>query len=242
MNDADLILSQLKAELAILKTELENCLVDADYEYAHFYQKTIRLKSIEIANIQRRMQSNYDKISTCKNRIKLYDHSIKRLKEKLKTSTKNEGDAVSLNKQIENSNRERNKHLDKLSLLQKDSATIQVDNDIVLQEVEKLIDNTTRGFAVEICEKRLYYILVDKIQSELSIKILMSSLSPFDRQVNPNAKNYLYRLGFQKDDSYEWSLVLDVQKTNRDKIMFIIASLIFDVIRPSSKAVYNLIA
>ena len=44
MNNATLILAQLKAEMTILKSELENCLTDFDYENAHFLSKDYTLK------------------------------------------------------------------------------------------------------------------------------------------------------------------------------------------------------
>ena len=90
MNDANLILAQLNSEMAVLKKELDKCLLDLDYEYAHFFQKSMRLKATEIETIKKRIQFNYDDIQSCKTNIKMNQHAYKRMEEKLTQIQDNE--------------------------------------------------------------------------------------------------------------------------------------------------------
>jgi len=152
MNDAALILAQLKAELAILKSELDKCLKDFDYENAHIFQKTIRLKSMEINAIERRLQKNYAEIQRCKLNIKMNRSYLKRIEEQLQSDKIRQANKKYLLEQHEEYNQEQDSHLEELTRLKNTNYFFQVDSDIVIEEVERLLDSGSKMLCLELNE------------------------------------------------------------------------------------------
>ncbi len=237
MNNATLILAQLKAEMTILKSELENCLTDFDYENAHFFQKTIRLKSLEIKAIEKRIQKNYEEIESCKLGIKLNQASLRRIEEKLESENVRQETKDSLLRQYEQYNQKQNSHLDELKRLQKANSFFQVDSDIVLEEVERLLDSNSKMLCLECNNHRvLNYVTIEYTESRLILEYVNGNILPRNRRVHTFFKRNLLEIGFQENDSHVWALSLDRDNVDAANIMGILSAIIFEIIAPTKKA------
>ena len=237
MNDIDLILEQLRAEMSVLKKELDKCLADLDYENAHLFQNTIRIKSLEISAIERRVQQNYQEISTCKMKIKLNRHRNKKLEDSINQNAENKEIRERILLSIEELKQKLNKHLDELIELKRTNTPFQVDSDILIQQIEQFLVSESKMICLEIIDaKVLNYISIEKEETELVIKYVNSAVSEGMRKVPFYLRNSMYQLGFKLDDSFVWTHILDKSDVDANKIMILIASVIFEVVIPSKKA------
>jgi len=240
MNDAELILAQLKAEMAVLKKELDKCLLDFDYENAHFFQKTMHLKGMEITTLQRRVQQNFDDIRFCKSKIRSNQSSQKRWEEELVQNQGKEKIKERILYYLGESKQELNEYLDELIELKRTNTPFQVDSDILIEEVELFLDSENKMFCLEVVDEEIFnYITVEKNESTLVIKYVNGSLRG-NRKVNYYFKNALFKLGFEEDKNFVWTLILDKSKVDANKIVILFSTIIFEVIRPRKTAKCNL--
>jgi hypothetical protein len=242
MNDAELILAQLNLEMAVLKKELDKCLLDLDYEYAHFFQTSMHFKRTEINAIERRVQQNFDEIRYCKMKISTSQRVKKRMEEQLNSNLENKKIKERILFNIEESKQKLNEHLDELLELKRTNTSIQVDSDILIEEIEDFLSKESKMFCLEVNDVGvLNYISVKKQESDLIIQYVNGNLRVGNRRVSKYFKKALCRIGFIEDENSAWTLLIDKSEVDANNIMITISSIIFEVIQPTKKSKCNLL-
>lgn len=241
MSDLEIILEHLKEEISNLRLELEQCLIELDYKAAHLYQKAINYKSTEANAIRNRLQPNNEEIRECRRKVRSAERKIEHLNKKLNVKIDNPRRKKYIENEINNYRKQIDSFSNQIIILHKSNKLRHIDNDDLIEAVEQLIDTDLDSIHLEVKDYYTNYISMINLENYINVEFIKSCVNKRAREVTPNYKIFLSKMGFTQNEYNTWTLHIDRTKTTKEQIILLISSICFDVIRTSKDTTCNLI-
>lgn len=243
MSELEYILNHIQEEIRNLKSEIEQCLGDFDYEGAHLFQRALRFKSIEENAIRSRLQGNNYEIRKVEREIRLAEGKVAYYSEKVsdKLSKIRPKRKKYLKTQISHYKQLIDRYTNQIITLYKTSKLKHIDNDILIHTVEQLLNDELEWICLEIVGNGISYITILNQEHNLEVEFVKGDVDPRSRMVNVQFQHFLLGLGFVKNDLNNWTLIIDIRNVVQDHIMVILSSICFDVIRATNDTTCKLI-